>query len=41
MTLIVAHAAHAWIEALAFAPAFLVVAVALVRGRRRSGRRTP
>lgn len=41
MTLIVAHSAHAWLEALLFAPAAVVVAVAIVRGRRHPRKETP
>lgn len=41
MTLTVAHAAHAWLEALLFAPAFVVVAFAIVRGRRHPRKENP
>ncbi len=34
---IIAHAAHAWLEASLFAPAGLVVAAAIVRSALRSG----
>ncbi|HEV2061310.1 MAG TPA: hypothetical protein VGR12_00545 [Solirubrobacteraceae bacterium] len=40
MSLIVAHAAHAWLEAALFAPAAVVVTAAVVRSVVR-GRTTP